>query len=209
MKNIILVEGKSDKIFYEFLIKNLFSEYEINISEIVRENKINCNIEVLNSKNKLKPFLMNLREENINQKIELKVGIIWDKDEESIEDLKVEIESIYNNIFKNYPVKNQVIPFIFSENYKEVEYYLKDIKSQKSKYADCFYDNCDLNEKDAIKEWLRIYLRFDCCPKKLKKSSVFNCFFENVFKCEYAKDYFDFKREDLVEFQNFLNNFKE
>lgn len=209
MKNIILVEGKNDKIFYEFLIKNLFSEYNINLSEVIKNDKINCNIESLNSKSKLKPFLINFREENINNKIPLRVGVIWDRDEEEIKVLKEEIKTIFDNVFKNYPAQNGVIPFVFSENYKEVEYYLKDIKSQDSKQADCFYETCELNEKEAIKEWLRIYLRFDCCSKKLKKKSVNNCFFEAVFKCDYAKDFFDFNRQNLVEFQNFLNNFKE
>ena len=68
MKNIILVEGKNDKIFYEFLIRNIFSDYNINLSEVIKDDKINCNIESLNSKNKLKPYLINLREENINKK---------------------------------------------------------------------------------------------------------------------------------------------
>ncbi len=209
MKNIILVEGKNDKIFYEFLIRNIFSEYSFNFSEVIKDDKLNCNIETLNSKNKLETHLKRVKNDNIDNKIPLKVGVIWDRDDEKVENLKSGIKDIFDDIFKNYPAKSKVIPFIFSENYKEVEYYLKEIKSKDSKQADCFYDNCNLNDKEAIKEWLRIYLRFDCCPKKLKKETVNNCFFEAIFKCDYANEYFNFKREDLIEFDKFLNNFKE
>ena len=208
---IILVESKNDKAFYTYLIKRIFCCKAL-VEEI--EAKQTCKIQEMSGKDNLRLKLEEIKErykakeEDTDGK--LIVGVIIDRDDDEIEHRKQDIEKTFDSVFADMPTDAKLISYIFDDNYKEIEYYLKAKKNKDSTFADCIFNSCrdGISEKDLMKEWVRLYLK-NACDKKTKKSNNEDCLFQRVFECERAADFFDFKVEDLPRFKIFLNYITE
>ncbi len=205
---IILVESKNDKAFYNYLIKYVFDR-KMLVEEI--EVKKTCEIQDMRGKDDLKTKLKEVKtkyqtsEDGDENKIT--VGVIVDRDDDEVEDRKQWIQKSFDDVFEDIQEK-QLVVYVFDDNYKEVEYYLKTKKIKDSAFADCIFQDCNkhISEKDLMKEWVRLYLK-NACDKKIRKQSVENCFFEKVFECGMADKFFDLKADDLPSFGAFLKKF--
>ena len=217
-KNYILVEGSDDLAIYRFIIKNIFN-MEFELKNICHD--INCEFKgsggFHNFKNKLWELLKLHKDEN-NKIVIDRIGIIGDLDDKNKSERQKELERIFNNVFKDYKEEIKLFTFI-CEDFKEVEFLLKENKILDSKVADCFYDNFKTScknlginkyqiEKLAIKYWIDFYLNSYCC-KEIDPDEK-NCSISRAFNKKNIDKCFDIQHNKFLDnFEKFLNNFKE
>ena len=214
--NFILVEGSDDLAIYRFIIKNIFN-MEFELQNICRD--INCEFRKTggfhNFKFKLKELLKSHKDENNNTYIN-RIGIIGDLDNKSKNERQEELEKIFKDVFKDYIDEIKLFTFI-CEDFKEIEFLLKESKVLNDEVADCFYENfknackdLDINEyqieKLAIKYWVDFYLNSYCC-KEIDPDEK-NCSISRAFNKKDIDKCFNIKHNKFLDnFQNFLNNF--
>lgn len=195
-KNILIVESKNDKYFFQAIIRKLNLNIEISTPIRISDEDY-LEMDGLDNK-KLKDALKNLKASIQRGEIE-KVGIIIDIDSDSeekrikfvndcIQDVfpNAELISAVNNFINlNFEDLNVQLACYFTnlDGQGELETVLKTIKKGESIHADCLeswkrcLDNNDktIKNKDFDKFWVDIYVRFDTCSKDEKKQAGRKC----------------------------------
>jgi hypothetical protein len=217
-KSYILLEGSEDLIIYSYIIKNVFN---MNITPQDICTDINCEFKVSGGFRGFKAKLTELYQKYDNENTDIKnIGVIQDRDDRNKDKLESNLREIFNKVFGEYAEDINFYPFVY-EGFTELEKLLHNTKQLDSKIADCFLKNfiehcknLDKNdyqlEKLAYKNWLDMYIEIYCSEyldiKEQKKKTL-----KNVFKHQKVKECFNFQKDEkfLLEFQEFLNNFKE
>jgi hypothetical protein len=233
MKNLLIVEGKNDKFFFEAYIQHLkrknteVQAYNIEADDFKPlENGL--------SEKELCRALENIRREVLQGGAFNKVGIILDQDQKTIPE---RLELINNAIKNAFEIDNdalltathqfQTIQIDDSSQLQigfclthvkgkgELETVLRTIKTHKSQYADCLnsWQDClkahninngnGLTSKDFDKFWINIYIRYDTCAKKEQGQAGTKCNNEAAMQ----KPIWDFDHECLNDFKGFLKLF--
>lgn len=188
MSSRILVEGDSDKLFIEALLKHIHKNTEVD-SPVCSTDK--C--ELMNGKddlkNKLKQIKRSIRKNGIT-----KIGIIIDANSVGVIQREEEIQEKILQVFGENPMIEFTKHIINIDGYGELETLLKVIKSQDSTYADCLdaYQDClpqekKYSDKEYDKTWVYNYQKKDCNTKKISQI-------------------YDLDSDHLIELKNFLNN---
>jgi len=195
-RNILIVESKNDKHFFQAIIRKLNLDIEIATPiRVSDEDYLEMN--GLNKK-KLQDALKSLQASIQKGEIE-KVGIIIDIDSEQEEDKINFVNECIQDIFPDSESLSEVNKFIdlnfedlnvqlasyFTnlDGQGELETVLKAIKQKESIHADCLesWKNCldsngkTIKNKDFDKFWVDIYVRFDTCSKNDKKQAGRKC----------------------------------
>lgn len=200
-RNILIVESKNDKYFFQAIINKL--NLDIEVAKPIRVSDEDYReMDGLNHK-KLKDTLNNLKANIQKGEIE-KVGIIIDIDNEEEENRIKFVDECIREVFPDSELLNEVNRFI-NLNIKdtddvnlniqlacyftnldgqgELETVLKAIKQKESIYTDCLenWRNCltsnekTIKNKDFDKFWVDIYVRFDTCSNNDKKQAGRKC----------------------------------
>jgi hypothetical protein len=218
-KNLLIVEGESDKHFVERLKTFVESDFEVS-PPIFRIDEYNC----LGGKDKLKLKLDEIKSDiekgNFN-----KIGIMLDADKEGIQKRVSEINAAVkiisddleiiepNQWYRSESLDVDISCHILNVNgFGELETLLKEIKSQDSTFADCLngWQTClqsknkTITPKDFDKFWINVYERYDCCNKKEKSQADKNCNSEISLK---EKDIWNFSHSALTDLKNYLAMF--
>lgn len=208
VSNLLIVEGKSDKLIIQALITH------INTDVIIGEPI--CNIdecETLGGMGKLEEKLNSLsrrmKKESIN-----KIGIIFDADKVGIERRTQEINDKINSVFgRNHNIDFK-IHILNKDGYGELETILKLITSNDPIMANCLelWQEClsdkRLDEKEFNKLWKVVYEKYDCCTQEEQKNMKDNC--NSKILLEDKKIYnFDKDIKELNELKKFLQELGE
>lgn len=181
--NKILVEGKNDVAFINALLK--FINKKIDVSAIDVKS-----LEKGLSENTLTIALEEFRDKEIYHYN--KLGIIIDIDNNTQKERLDFIASIINKVFSikinvedvgtEYSItfnKNSFILSIWLMNVNgkgELMTVLREIKKQNSSIADCIQVCCsqknDFNQKAFDDDWSHLYMKWDCCSLKERKSHI-------------------------------------
>ncbi len=208
MKNIILVEGKDDKAFIEYLIQDVeVKPFSVDVLEGLSKDALSKRLDSLKT-----GFLKNPFE---------KLGIIIDQDSFITEERlafvneclqgNFNVQLSDNQIFANLEIDE--IPFQIAcyfvnvDGTGELESLLTRIKTIPSPYADCLqqWQNC-LSEKVSQKEfdklWVHYYLKYDTATHQQRQQAGTYCTLEYSLK---AKTHiWDFDSPVLDELKGFL-----
>lgn len=195
-RNILIVESKNDKHFFQAIICKLNLDIEITTPILIADEDYR-EMHGL-SKEKLKQVLRNLAASIQRGEIE-KVGVIIDIDNyQEIERISF-VNECMQEVFSNSELISEVNKFTnlnvddlnvqlacyFTnlDGQGELETVLKAIKQKESIHADCLesWKNCLVNngktikDKDFDKFWVNIYVRFDTCSNNDKKQAGRKC----------------------------------
>lgn len=233
-ENILLVEGNSDVLFYETLLK-----YELNKST---QDAHGCIINSIGGSDSeiLKKALISLITDLKSKPIK-KIGIVLDLDNYTVEErfkstqeaIKTvfgseNIESInaeYLSLKYNLNASRTVEIFCyFINDYSQatnLEELLKSLVTTEPIAANClsaWLDCCKANDRkiknsDFQKFWRETYIRYDfCANKKLNKHAVENCTieksFHNMLLPDTQKHAWDFESPNLEKLRVFLRQFQ-
>lgn len=188
-RNILIVESKNDKYFFDAIIRYL--NYDIEIETPILISDIDYRpLDGLDAK-KLEKALKDLKADIQKGEIE-KVGIIIDIDNNSKEARIAFINNCIQRIFPDAPLINNTNEFIslsFDElniqlacyftnvdGQGELETLLREIKNSDSAFADCLesWQDClqrqgqEITTKEFDKFWVNMYIRFDTCSREEK-----------------------------------------
>ena len=234
-RNILIVESKNDKCFFQAIINKL--NLDIEISNPIRVSDEDYReMEGLNHK-KLEDALNNLKANIQKGEIE-KVGIIIDIDNDEEENRIKFVDDCIRKVFPDSELLNEVNRFI-NLNIKdtddanlniqlacyftnldgkgELETVLKVIKQKESIHADCLesWRSCltnnkkTINDKDFDKFWVDIYVRFDTCSKKDKKQAGRKCSMSAFdYVMENKAEIWNLDHEKLRDLKLFLRLFR-
>jgi hypothetical protein len=233
MKNLLIVESKNDKFFFEAYIQHLKKKntevqaYNIEADDFKPlENGL--------SEKELCRALENIRRDVLQGSAFNKVGIILDQDKKTIPE---RLELINSAIKSSFEINEdalltathqfQTIQIDGSSQLQigfclthvagkgELETVLKVIKTHKSQYADCLnsWQEClkkhginkseGLKPKDFDKFWVQVYIRYDTCKKDEQGQADRKCCNEAAMQ----KPIWDFDHECLTDFKQFLECF--
>lgn len=225
MKNILIVEGESDKFFFDALIQKMNIATEM-------ETRLFCKIDEYeclggDSLKQFKLALDSLKMEIGKKDIE-RIGIIIDQDNKTVEQRLQRINEAMAEAFPKPPVFKQTDEFI-TVQIKELsipigchllnvggkgnlETVLKTIHNQDATQADCLenWRNCieqkskSIKDSDFDKFWVQIYMRYDQCTKKEQKQAGRKCNAEVSMQ----KNIWDFDHACLADLKAFLLNFQ-
>jgi hypothetical protein len=195
-RNILIVESKNDKHFFQSIICKLNLDIEITTPILIADEDYR-EMHGL-SKEKLKQVLRNLAASIQRGEIE-KVGVIIDIDNyQEIERISF-VNECMQEVFSNSELISEVNKFTnlnvddlnvqlacyFTnlDGKGELETVLKAIKQKESIHADCLesWKNClvsngkTIKDKDFDKFWVSIYVRFDTCSNNDKKQAGRKC----------------------------------
>lgn len=233
MKNLLIVESKNDKFFFEAYIQHLkrknteVQAYNIDADDFMP-------LEKGLSEKELRRTLDNVRREVLQGSAFNKIGIILDQDHKTIPE---RLELINSAIKSAFEIDNAVlltathqfqtiqvddssqlqIGFCLThvKGTGELETVLRAIKTHKSQYADCLNnwqeclqkhginDRKGLETKDFDKFWINVYIRYDTCTKTEQGQAGTKCNNEAAMK----KPIWDFDHECLTDFKRFLELF--
>lgn len=224
MKNLLLVESENDKCFFEAVSRNLGDEYLI-------DDWINIDYECLGGEGNLKASLDVLKNKAIKDEEIKKVGIILDQDKKTKSERLIIINNLIQDVFLQSNVKiikntHEFITLAVDDDVKfelacyfvnlngkgELENILKEIKTSESPHADCLASwvaclktkDIDFKPKDLLKEWIRVYIRYDTCKGRERNQANRKCNFEKSFE----KSVWNFEHNCLDELKSFLKLFK-
>jgi uncharacterized protein YqgV (UPF0045/DUF77 family) len=191
-RNILIVESKNDKYFFQSVIKHL--NYNIEIEDPIFLDEDYRDMDGSDSKkltNALKDLKADIQKEDIER-----VGIVLDIDRDSeakrvefINDCIVKVFSTATPIdrvnqfidlnFEDYQIQ-LACHFTNVDGQGELETVLKAIKSQDSTHADCLdrwrecltSNNRKITDKSFDKLWIANYIRYDTSSKDDKKDAA-------------------------------------
>ena len=228
-KNILIVESKNDKHFFQAIIRKLNLDIEITAPILISDEDYR-EMYGLNHQ-KLKDALGNLKANIQKGEIE-KVGVIIDIDDDREEDRLKFVDKCIQQVFSNSESLSKVNEFInlnfedFSiqlacyftnlDGKGELETVLKAIKQKESIHADCLesWKNClgsngkTIKDKDFDKFWVSIYVRFDTCSNQDKKQAGRKCNMgEFKYVMENKSEIWDLEHPTLKNLNQFLGLF--
>ncbi len=195
-KNILIVESKNDKHFFQAIIRKLNLDIEIAAPILISEPDYR-EMDGLSAQ-KLKQVLRNLAASVQRGEIE-KVGVIIDIDNYQEIDRVSFVNQCMQEVFPDSELLSEVNKFVnlnigdlnvqlacyFTnvDGQGELETVLKTIKQKESIHADCLesWKSClisngkTIKDKDFDKFWVNIYVRFDTCSNNDKKQAGRKC----------------------------------
>lgn len=208
MKNIILVEGKDDKAFIEYLIQGVdVKEFSVNILEGLSKDALTKRLASLKT-----GFLKNPFE---------KLGIIIDQDsftreerlafineclQESFDIQLSDSQTFVNLTIDEIPLQIACY-FVNIDGTGELETILRLIKNRPSSNADCLeqWQNC-LSEKVSQKEfdklWVHYYLKYDTATHQERQHAGRYCTLE--YSLQHKTHVWNFDSPILDELKRFL-----
>lgn len=190
MKNIILVEGKDDKSFIEYLIQGVeVKPFSVDVLGGLSKDALTKRLDSLKSSFLKTPFE--------------KLGIIIDQDSFTTEERLAFVNECLQGNFNIQLTDNQIfvnleidgIPlqiacyFVNVDGKGELESLLTRIKTIDSPYADCLqqWQNC-LSEKVSQKEfdklWVHYYLKYDTATPQERQQAGKYCTLEYSLKAK-------------------------
>lgn len=208
MKNIILVEGKDDKAFIEYLIQGVeVKPFSVDVLGGLSKDALTKRLDSLKT-----GFLKNPFE---------KLGIIIDQDSFTTEERlafvneclqeNFNIQLSNNQTFANFEIDGipfQIACYFVNVNGKgELESLLTRIKTKSSPYADCLqqWQNC-LSEKVSQKEfdklWVHYYLKYDTASHQERQQAGKYCTLE--YSLQAKTSIWNFDSPILDELKGFL-----
>lgn len=208
MKNIILVEGKDDKSFIEYLIQGVeVKEFSVDILGGLNKDALTRRLASLKTS-----FLKNPFE---------KLGIIIDQDSFTKEERLAFVNECLQESFDIQLSDSQIfvyltidkIPlqiacyFVNIDGTGELESLLTRIKTNPSPYADCLqqWQNC-LSEKVSQKEfdklWVHYYLKYDTATHQERQQAGRYCTLE--YSLQHKSHIWDLDSPVLNELKGFL-----
>lgn len=228
-KNILIVESKNDKHFFQAIIRKLNLDIEIS-SPILISDQDYREMDGL-SDQKLKQVLRNLAASIQRGEIE-KVGVIIDTDNCQEVDRVSFVNQCMQEVFPNSELLSEVNKFInlnvddlnvqlacyFTniDGQGELETVLKEIKQKESIHADCLesWKNClvingkTIKDKDFDKFWVNIYVRFDTCSNHDRRQAGSKCSMRSFdYVMENKVDIWDLDHPILDNLNQFLRLF--
>lgn len=237
MANIIIVESKNDKEFFQALINDLNIQNTDIDTPICIDNQDFVCLNGIDSDptkpTKLITKLKDVKTEILKKDIK-KIGIILDIDKQPVESRILMVNNAIKNAFhdadrieeisivssfKKVVTKQwelQISCFFTNLDGKgELETVLKKIASKPSIYADCLdsWREClrtkgkTITDKDFTKFWLSNYVRFDTCSQKESEQAGKYCSMSN-FDEVLKKDIFNLKSEVLNGLKAYLELFR-
>jgi len=200
VSNLLIVEGKSDKVIIESLIKHLNINLEVG-------NPI-CSIdkcEDLGGMGELEKKLKKVKKD-INKEPISKVGV-----ENRTEEIKIAIKNVFDDNNDGITFKIHILNI---DGCGELEDILKLIKNFPSDMANCLDDwqNClcdkKLNDKELNKLWIQVYQKYDCCTVQEQEDMKNKCSPEILLN---TKKIYDFNKdiEPLNNLKKFLTELGE
>lgn len=222
-KNLLIVEGDSDKLFVERL--KTIVEANAEVSSICRIDECLSLGGLNNLRYKLEEKINNGDKKKSNEQtfedVYKKIGVILDADEvgilKRVNDINNAVKFITDDVeiaspdtwYRSEKLDVDISCHILNVNgYGELETLLRAIKSQDSPFADCLeaWRACLKNQKKEVNQkvfdkfWIEIYGRYDCCPEK----SGDKC----TSKLTLQKDYvWNFSHSALTGLRNYLAMF--
>jgi histidyl-tRNA synthetase len=209
VSSILIVEGKSDKVILESLIKSMnITNDEIN-SSVCTVDKY----EVLDGMGELEKKLISLKRDIRKNSIR-NIGIIFDADKVGVEKRTEEIKTAIQNVFGNSSDITFKIHIVHINDRGELEDILKLITSNAPIMANCLekWQEClaekKLDYKELNKLWVQVYQKYDCCTKEEQENMKDNC---NVSKLLEEKRIYDFNKDikALNDLKDFLKQLSE
>jgi hypothetical protein len=229
-RNILIVESKNDKHFFQAIIRKLNLDIEITTPILIADEDYR-EMHGL-SKEKLKQVLRNLAASIQRGEIE-KIGVIIDIDNYQEIDRVSFVNQCMQEVFPDSELLSEVNKFInlnvsdlnvqlacyFTniDGQGVLETVLKTIKQKESIHADCLesWKNClvsngkTIKDKDFDKFWVNVYVRFDTCSNNDKKQAGRKCSmgaFDYVM--ENKSEIWDLEHPTLENLNQFLGLFK-
>ncbi|MFY7825898.1 MAG: DUF3226 domain-containing protein [Flectobacillus sp.] len=211
MKNIILVEGKDDKAFIEYLIQGVeVKEFSVDILGGLNKDALTRRLASLKTSFLKNPFG--------------KLGIIIDQDSFTKEERLAFVNECLQESFDIQLSDSQLfidltideIPlqiacyFVNIDGTGELESLLTRIKTNPSPYADCLqqWQNC-LSEKVSQKEfdklWVHYYLKYDTATHQERQQAGRYCTLE--YSLQHKSHIWDLDSPILNELKGFLAMF--
>ena len=232
--NILIVESKNDKYFFDAIISHLNRinrncDIEIKTPILIANNdyQLMNGSKAAELEKALKDFKADIQKREIE-----KIGIVVDIDNDSKEAKIKFINDCIQRIFPDSPLINNTNEFInlsFDEfnvslacyftnvnGQGELETLLKLIKSSDSIFADCLesWKNClqnqgqEIKPKDFDKLWVNMYIRFDTCSKQDKKQAERKCSMSGFdYVMEEKADIWNFDHPVLDDLKKFFKMF--
>jgi hypothetical protein len=218
--NLLIVEGKSDKLFIERLRQEITANFEVD-EPIYSTIECEC-LGGLSTK-KLEEKLQEIKGD-IGKKGLDRIGILLDADNVGIATRVQEINDSVKCIDANLNITNintwyksdslgiEISCHILNiDGRGELETILKDIKSSDSIFADCLNawrscvsnNNKKITDKEFDKFWISIYQSYDCCNRKEKGHKETKCNMEASLQ----KDIWDFTDPVLDDLKSYLTMF--
>ena len=198
--------------------------------ETVENSEICINAyECIGGTGNLKETLNTLKNKIIKDEIE-KIGIIFDQDNHTVNERLVQINTVIIDVFgqgseqlKNINVfisldadednRFQLACYLMNLNGQgELDNVLKEITKNDSPHADCLDSwvaclktkEIEFKPKDLLKEWVRVYVRYDTCKGRERNQADRKC----NLKAALQKPVWNFDHDCLNELKDFLKLFK-
>jgi hypothetical protein len=198
--------------------------------ETVESGEICINAyECIGGTGNLKETLNTLKNKIIKDEIE-KIGIIFDQDKQAVNERLTQINTVIINVFgqsaeqlenvNKFIILNadedtsfQLACYLMNLNGQgELDDVLKEIATEDSTHAECLTawvaclktKGIEFKPKDLLKEWVRVYTRYDTCSKKERKQAKIKCSIEAALQ----KPIWDFDHDCLNQLKEFLKLFK-
>lgn len=232
--NVLIVEGKEDKVFLEYLL-NIENITDVTVAEPPKVDIVELgglSKEALNKQ--IGRFIPQMKRGEVD-----KLGLVIDLDtlesgggyEERLKLINNSIKASFANLSidklskENAVVKilidnNEVLItffFIHLDGKGELEDLLRKIKIHDSHHADCLetWRKClkakkiEKSDKEINKLWLHYYIRYDICTQDEQERAGKYCNLKHVLNDEARKEtLFNFQHKCLDELKEFLRLFK-
>ena len=192
MNSVILVEGKEDKVFFEYLC---------------RKKGVDVEVKSMGGKDKLEYALREEKFDRIK-----KLGIVIDADDEGVIKRKAFIEDVCAKVDTGFVTIYPLIVHVKGQGSLDtllISLLKSGMNEKKTKGYDCFdkWGKCyegglTVSELDKLR--LQILIRYDLCTKQERAHFSKNCGIEKVLN----KYILDFNHPVLSEIDDFLCHFK-
>jgi len=209
VNNLLIVESDGDKFFIEALLSHINLNREIG-TPICSIDDFKCVDGINNLEQKLKFLSTQIQKQGIER-----VGIIFDADEVGVTERTKLIEEKINLVFgKKREIEFQIF-IMHLDDRGELEDILKEIKTEKSLYADCLteWKACiektgnDVPNKIFNKFWINNYIMYDTCTSSKHRGKKDKyCIFEYALKEKKIWNFDHPLLENLKTFLRLLSN---
>jgi hypothetical protein len=198
--------------------------------KIIENDEICINAyECIGGTGNLKETLNTLKNKIIKNEIE-KIGIVFDQDnhatDKRLSEINVVIAEVFGQNAEQLKSINSFIDLDADEDNRfklacylmnlngqgELDNVLKEIATNDSTHADCLNNwlaclkdrKKEFKSKDLLKEWVRVYVRYDTCKGRDRNQANRKC----NLKAALQKPVWNFNHDCLNELKIFLNLFK-
>lgn len=199
--------------------------------ETVESSEICINAyECIGGTGNLKETLNTLKNKIIKDEVE-KIGIIFDQDKHTVDERLAQINAVIRDVFGQSSEQLESVNNFIELNADEDTHFklacylmnlngqgelddiLKEITTSDSPHADCLdsWVDClkttkeiEFKPKDLLKEWIRVYVRYDTCKGRERNQADRKC----NLKAALLKPVWNFDADCLNTLKDFLRLFK-